>query len=294
MKIPKEIYLLQKGSQLLGTWSGTPQIEISGGWYSAEYKYIRADLVEQKPALDDYLKATPADRRKMSMTGILEKEQHPKIIQWTGKNLKEVIDFTGKSPRFDEWFKSWEEYENYVHTHNDILKLFCEDGSHYEVPVGAWIVKTPDGHNVPSVAKYIQQEQPSLPANVDEAAIQAAQIDMCDRQIMEDSNEHRMLYSRIFRRGFKAGAEWMASREEQEQPEVDLEKEIEDYWEKICDDEFGELILKERETAWFDDIARHFYELGRTGSEESVSVAESPSKTFPRVNEFDCGSSYRH
>ena len=26
---------------------------------------------------------------------------------------------------------------------------------------------------------------------------------------------------------------------------------------------------------------------------ESVSVAESPSKTFPRVNEFDCGSSYR-
>ena len=123
MKTPKEIYLLQKGSQLLGTWSGTPQIEISGGWYSAEYKYIRADLVEQKPALDDYLKATPADRRKMSMTGILEKEQHPKIIQWTGHNLKEVIDFTGKSPRFDEWFKSWEDFENYVHRHGDILKL---------------------------------------------------------------------------------------------------------------------------------------------------------------------------
>lgn len=40
--------------------------------------------------------------------------------------------------------------------------------------------------------------------------------------------------------------------EEQEQPEVDLEKE------------------------------------------EFVGVAESPLKTFPRVNEFDCGSSYRH
>ena len=29
-------------------------------------------------------------------------------------------------------------------------------------------------------------------------------------------------------------------------------------------------------------------------SEEEVGVAESPAKTFPRVNEFDCGSSYRH
>lgn len=28
--------------------------------------------------------------------------------------------------------------------------------------------------------------------------------------------------------------------------------------------------------------------------EEFVGVAESPSKTFPRVNEFDCGGSYRH
>lgn len=50
MKTPKEIYLLQKGSQLLGTWSATPQMEISGGSYSAEYKYIRADLVELEAA----------------------------------------------------------------------------------------------------------------------------------------------------------------------------------------------------------------------------------------------------
>lgn len=28
--------------------------------------------------------------------------------------------------------------------------------------------------------------------------------------------------------------------------------------------------------------------------EEEISIKESPSKTFPRVNEFDCGSSYRH
>ena len=46
---------------------------------------------------------------------------------------------------------------------------------------------------------------------------------------------------------------------------------------------------------WEYAIARHFYELGLNArKEESVSVAESPSKTFPRVNEFDCGGSYRH
>ena len=28
--------------------------------------------------------------------------------------------------------------------------------------------------------------------------------------------------------------------------------------------------------------------------EETINVAESPSKTFPRVNEFETGASYRH
>ena len=81
------------------------------------------------------------------------------VIQWTGHNLKEVIDFTGKSPRFGEWFKSWDEFESYVHSHGNILKLFSEDGSHFDVAVGAWIVKTPDGYNVPSVARFIHARQ---------------------------------------------------------------------------------------------------------------------------------------
>ena len=79
------------------------------------------------------------------------------MIQWTGKNLKEVIDFTGKSPKFNEWFKSWDEFESYVHSHGDIIKLFGEDGSYYEVPVGAWIIKTPDGYNIPSRFKFVQK-----------------------------------------------------------------------------------------------------------------------------------------
>lgn len=85
-------------------------------------------------------------------------QEQPVMIQWTGNNLKEVIEFAGKDPRFDEWFKTWDEYESYVHSHGNILKLFNEDGTHLEVPVGAWIVKTPDGRNVPST--FLYQEQP--------------------------------------------------------------------------------------------------------------------------------------
>lgn len=89
-----------------------------------------------------------------------EKPNHQELmIQWTGKNLKEVIDFTTVLPKFKDWFKSWEEYENYVHTHNDIFKLFFADGSHYEIPAGAWIIKTPDGHIVPSVANYVMKRE---------------------------------------------------------------------------------------------------------------------------------------
>ena len=99
----------------------------------------------------------------------IQQEQPANMIQWTASNLKEVIDCTGKSPMFGEWFNTWEEYENYVHTHNDILKLFCEDGSHFEVPVGAWIIKTPDGYNVPSVARFIhpKQEQPEVDLEIE-------------------------------------------------------------------------------------------------------------------------------
>ena len=79
-------------------------------------------------------------------------EQKPCMIQWKGDNLKEVIGFTGKDKNFEKWFKSFEEYEKYVHEHNDIFKLFNENGNHYEIPVGAWIVKTPDGYNIASNA----------------------------------------------------------------------------------------------------------------------------------------------
>ena len=89
----------------------------------------------------------------------LEKQgkQKPCMVQWKGDNLKEVIGFTGKDKNFEKWFKSFEEYEKYVHEHNNIFKLFSENGNHYEIPVGAWIVKTPDGYNIASNAVLKQK-----------------------------------------------------------------------------------------------------------------------------------------
>ena len=72
-----------------------------------------------------------------------------KAVQWTGYNLEEVIGFVGKSPRFNDWFKSWEEYEKYVAEHDRIVKLFSPTGYSVDVHPGEWIVKLPDGTNVP-------------------------------------------------------------------------------------------------------------------------------------------------
>ena len=187
-----------------------------GGWFivmanlptgqvSNHYELKDWDLfkVPEKEFANEWDGHTPQEAAER-IKNYLQQEQPINMIQWTGNNLKEVIDFTGKSPRFGEWFKSWEEYENYVHSHNDILKLFCEDGSHYEVPVGAWIVKTPDGYNVPSVARFIHAKQ-EQPDGLDEAAYQVV-YDMSHDWLYDNATWEQV------QDAFKAGAEWMSEQ----------------------------------------------------------------------------------
>lgn len=80
-------------------------------------------------------------------------------ILWNGYNLKEVIEFTGKHFRFDEWFQSWEEYEEYVKQHDYIFKMFSPDGLSVDVYPGTWIVKLPGGFNVPVVNCWLKQNK---------------------------------------------------------------------------------------------------------------------------------------
>ena len=111
---------------------------------------------EQKPVGDKML----CNPDKCIYVQECRKKQKPlQMIQWNGNNLKEVVEFTGKSPNFDKWFKSQEEYEGYVRSHNNIFKLFNEDGSHCEIPVGAWIIKTQDGYNVASKFGFVPKPE---------------------------------------------------------------------------------------------------------------------------------------
>lgn len=68
------------------------------------------------------------------------------MIQWTGKNLKEVLEFTGKSDRFDEWFPTFADFESHVKKEGDTFKIIKPKGSETAF-VGDWIYKNNYGIN---------------------------------------------------------------------------------------------------------------------------------------------------
>lgn len=75
------------------------------------------------------------------MSKVVSKYDCYESIQWTGNNLEEVIEFTGKHPDFDKWFKSFEEYEEHVKEDGYIFKLYTDVGT-YRVEVGDYLLKS--------------------------------------------------------------------------------------------------------------------------------------------------------
>lgn len=69
-------------------------------------------------------------------------------IQWTGSNLKEVIEFTGKHPKFNQWFSSFEEYEDYVKKDRYVFKIFTLEGT-MEASHKDWIIRGVNGEFYP-------------------------------------------------------------------------------------------------------------------------------------------------
>lgn len=69
-------------------------------------------------------------------------------VQYTGNNLEEVIAFTGKHPRFNEWFKSWEDYIAHVSSDNGIFKIFTLEGV-MDASIGDYIIKGIKGEFYP-------------------------------------------------------------------------------------------------------------------------------------------------
>ncbi|WP_199438561.1 hypothetical protein [Vibrio owensii] len=73
-------------------------------------------------------------------------DQYPHMIYWSGKNLQEVIAFTGKCENFDNWFPTWESYVNHVKNENDIFKIIKECGNEIAKP-GDWIYRDKNGEH---------------------------------------------------------------------------------------------------------------------------------------------------
>jgi len=71
-------------------------------------------------------------------------ERFSGLIQWTGHNLKELVDFVGITPRFGEWFKNWAEYEAHVKADGDTFKIIKDTGNEI-AKVGDWVYKGSDG-----------------------------------------------------------------------------------------------------------------------------------------------------
>ena len=65
-------------------------------------------------------------------------------VQWTGKNLKEIISFTGLHPSAKKW--TWGEYEEVVEKEG--LKIFTLEGKK-SANIGYWIIKGVKGEFYP-------------------------------------------------------------------------------------------------------------------------------------------------
>ena len=65
-------------------------------------------------------------------------------VQWTGGNLKEIIDFTGLDKSAEKW--SWSEFEKVVSTEG--LKIFTLEGP-LNASIGDWIIRGISGEYYP-------------------------------------------------------------------------------------------------------------------------------------------------
>ena len=69
-------------------------------------------------------------------------------VQWTGDNLEEVIGFTGKHPKWYQWFSSMEDYANHVKADGNTFKILTLEGT-MTANVGDWIIRGVNGEHYP-------------------------------------------------------------------------------------------------------------------------------------------------
>ena len=69
-------------------------------------------------------------------------------VQWHGDNLAEVLEFTGKHPKFEDWFSSFKQYEKVVADSGYVFKIFTLEGT-MSASIGDWIIRGVQGEHYP-------------------------------------------------------------------------------------------------------------------------------------------------
>lgn len=90
------------------------------------------------------------------MINVVKKPITIQAIQWTGDNLAEVLEFTGRHPKFDQWFSSFEEYAEFVKNDRNVFKIVSEHGN-LEANVGDWVMRGVKGEHYPCADDVFQQ-----------------------------------------------------------------------------------------------------------------------------------------
>jgi hypothetical protein len=80
-------------------------------------------------------------------------------IQWTGDNLREIIEFTGRHESAKDW--TWEHFEEVVRVGG--LKIFTLEGSH-KATVGDWIIRGVKGELYPCKPDIFEQTYEPSPS----------------------------------------------------------------------------------------------------------------------------------
>lgn len=115
-------------------------ISIKDGFYPAP-----DDLVFE---IKDGLAICTFESKKQHTMKYRKKPVVIEAVQWTGDNLKEVISFTGKHPKWDIWFKSWDEYEAHVKNDRSVFKILTLEGAMEAMP-GDYIIRGIKGEHYP-------------------------------------------------------------------------------------------------------------------------------------------------
>jgi hypothetical protein len=114
-------------------------------------------------------------------------------VEWTGNNLREVIDFVGLHPFAEKW--TWEEYEKVVKT--DGLKIFTLEGSHMAT-IGDFIIKGVHGEPYPCKPDIFAKTY----EDADAESAQAAKYRACVEALNADSMRPTEVRKIMEREGF--------------------------------------------------------------------------------------------